>query len=133
MNSSHKVPANEVLKLVDKICLSSELNTKLQLCRLLRYLIEESLSGREERLKGYSIGVDVFNKPKDFDPEMDPIVRIHAGRLRRMLRLYFLETGINDRIRIEIPKGKYIPKYTVRVGEKKEGGNLKNQKLEARI
>lgn len=131
MISSHKVPANEVLKLVDKICLSSELKTKQQLCKLLRYLIEEGLSGREKSIKGYNIGVDVFNKPKDFDPEMDPIVRIHAGRLRRMLRLYFLDTGINDLIRIEIPKGKYIPKYTVRVGEKKEGGNLKNQKLEA--
>lgn len=131
MISSHKVPANEVLKLVDKICLSSELKTKQQLCKLLRYLVEESLSGKEKNIKGYNIGVDVYNKPKDFDPEIDPIVRIHAGRLRRMLKIYSLEAGKNDRIRIEIPKGKYIPKFTVNLFEKKKEINLINQKLEA--
>jgi len=111
MNSSLKVPAKEALKLVDKICLSSELKSKQQLCKLLRYLVEESLSGREKNIKGYNIGVDVFNKPKDFDPEINPIVRIHAGRLRRMLKLYYLQKGINDPIRIEIPKGKYVPNF----------------------
>ena len=108
-----KIPANEIHTQIDKICSSNELTTKLQLCRLLRYLVDETLAGREEKLKGYTIGVEAFNKQNDFDPEMDPIVRIHAGRLRRMLRIYYLETGINDPIKIEIPKGKYVPRFSL--------------------
>ena len=107
----YKLQPQDILIQVDKICSSSELNTKLQLSKLLRYLVDETLAGRAENLKGFTIGLEVFKKEKDFDPERDPIVRIHAGRLRRMLKMYFLETGMNDPIKIEIPKGKYIPVF----------------------
>jgi adenylate cyclase len=74
--------------------------------------VDETIEGREMLLKGYAIGVDVFKKSEDFDAEQNPLVRIHAGRLRRMLRLYYLGEGKNDPVRIEIPKGKYIPFFS---------------------
>ena len=101
----------EVSKQIKKILKSSELSSKSKLCSLLQYIVDETLDGRKDKLKGYTIGVDVFGKEEGFDPEQDPLVRIHAGRLRRVLRLYYLETGTKDPIKIEIPKGKYIPVF----------------------
>ena len=54
---------------------------------------------------GYTLGIDVFDRDVDFDPQVDPIVRIEAGRLRRALERYYLTEGKNDPIVIRIPKG----------------------------
>ncbi|WP_139247971.1 hypothetical protein [Hyphomicrobium sp. CS1GBMeth3] len=74
---------------------------------LLRYLIDATLAGDAERLKGYAIGVDVFERGAAFDPATDPIVRVQAGRLRKLLESYYQTAGCNDPIRLEIPKGGY--------------------------
>ncbi len=113
---------------IDSICLSAELKTKPLLCRLLKYLVYETLAGREEHLKGYKIGVEVFEKDADFNPDQDPLVRIHAGRLRRNLKMYYLDKGKNDPIIIEIPKGQYVPNFTLNSSFPKEQTNiLRNQ------
>lgn len=98
------------------------------LSAFLGYIIAETLAGREEEIKEYTIGLNVLSRTGDFNPQLDPIVRIHAGRLRRTLKEYYHETGMNDFIRIEIPKGNYIPIFhsqddTERV-EKKETKTL---------
>jgi TolB-like protein len=77
--------------------------------RFLRYLVDESLAGRADRLKGYSIATAVFDRDDSFDPQTDPVVRLEARRLRRALEHYYLTAGRNDPIRIEIPKGGYAP------------------------
>jgi Tetratricopeptide repeat len=82
--------------------------------RFLEYIVHESLAGRGERLKGYSVALEVFDRPETFDPVADPIVRIEAGRLRDKLRSYYETDGINDRIRIDLPRGGYQPRITVR-------------------
>ncbi|WP_347841225.1 hypothetical protein [uncultured Draconibacterium sp.] len=101
-----------IIRQVEKICSSAEFNTKDLLCRFLSYIISEYLEGRGGSLKGYTIGVDVFNRGEDFDPGQDALVRINAGRLRRALDMYYLKEGINDKIKIEIPKGGYNPQIT---------------------
>jgi tetratricopeptide (TPR) repeat protein len=82
--------------------------------RFLEYIVHESLAGRGERLKGYSVALEVFDRPETFDAVADPIVRIEAGRLREKLRFYYQTDGINDPIRIELPRGGYQPRITVR-------------------
>lgn len=77
----------------------------------LRFVIEETLSGRKHRLKGYTIATHVFGRGDDFDASQDPIVSIQAGRLRRALERYYLVAGGRDPIVIDIPKGRYIPKF----------------------
>ncbi|MDX1313877.1 MAG: hypothetical protein R3356_00125 [Eudoraea sp.] len=76
---------------------------------MLRYIVTEHLEGRGDLIKGYAIATDVFGKDEDFDPDQNSLVRIHAGRLRRQLRMYYLDAGKDDPIIIEIPKGRYIP------------------------
>ena len=77
----------------------------------LRYVVEETLAGSSRRIKGFSIAIEVFGRDSDFDAAHDPVVRIQAGRLRRAIERYYLVGGRQDPIRIDIPKGSYIPVF----------------------
>ena len=77
--------------------------------RFLRYIVTETLAGRTDRLKGYSIGVEVFDRARDFDPAVDAIVRVEAARLRAKLREYYEGEGRGDPVRFDLPKGSYVP------------------------
>lgn len=82
------------------------------LTQFLNFVVSETLAGRSESLKEYTIGVQALKKDADFNPQIDSIVRIHAGRLRRALKEYYYEIGQNDPIIIDIPKGSYTPQFT---------------------
>lgn len=74
---------------------------------LLSYLVEETLAGRGDRLKGYTIATAVFGRGEDFDSQSDPVVRLEARRLRRDLDSYYAGGGQADPVRLSIPKGGY--------------------------
>lgn len=97
---------------LQKISESDALKSKRVLCKLLNYITMETLEGRRDKLKGYTIGLAVFNKDCDFDADQDALVRINAGRLRRNLSNYYSNEGMNDEIIIEIPKGGYAPEFS---------------------
>jgi TolB-like protein/Tfp pilus assembly protein PilF len=82
--------------------------------RFLCYIVDETLQGRADRIKAYSIATDVFRRDSSFDAHSDPIVRIEAGHLRRALEHYYLTAGKADPLLITIPKGTYVPKFAVR-------------------
>jgi len=107
---------------LDRILASPEFHATDAMRDFLRYVVEEKLEGRSHRLKGYTIAVSVFGRGEDFDATHDPIVRIQAGRLRRALERYYLVGGVEDPILIDIPKGRYIPRFTVQSAPEKAGG-----------
>ena len=90
----------------------------LRLSQFLTYIVEETLAGRSDRLSGYSIGIDVFDKPEDFDPQVDTNVRVEAARLRRSLDRYYREAGIDDPVEFVVPKGTYVPEFRYRAGNR---------------
>nr|WP_310073600.1 adenylate cyclase [Phyllobacterium sp. 1468] len=96
---------------LDRLIASPEFPDTGHAHSFLRYVVEETLSGRSERIKGYSIAIEVFKRDEQFNQD-DPVVRIEAGRLRRALERYYLVAGQNDPIRIDIPKGKYVPFFS---------------------
>ena len=73
----------------------------------LRYVAEHTLAGQGDRLKGYSIAVEVFERPPDFDAQTVPLVRVVAGRLRRRFIEYYADEGRADPLRLELPRGSY--------------------------
>lgn len=79
----------------------------------LRFVVEETLAGRGDRLKGYTIGVEVFGRPTDFDAQTDPLVRVEAGRIRRRLAEYYGTEGARNPVRIELTRGGYTPQFTL--------------------
>ncbi|MEN5083156.1 hypothetical protein ABE438_11785 [Bosea sp. TWI1241] len=85
-----------------------------QLAAFLTYVVEQTLAGRAGEVKGYTIAVEAFGRPAEFDPQSDPIVRVEAGRLRKALGLYYATDGVDDPVRIDIPVGAYVPVFLCR-------------------
>ncbi len=83
--------------------------------KFLSFIVLETIQGRSNCLKEYTIAINVLDKPLNFNPQENCIVRIHAGRLRRALDHYYTEMGRADQIVITIPKGKYVPMFAKRV------------------
>lgn len=84
----------------------------------LSYIVENELSGKAAHLKGYSIGIDVFARPPSFEAGNDPLVRVQAGKLRKLLEQYYETEGAADPIRIRVPVGSYVPEYHCLQGRK---------------
>ena len=82
--------------------------------QFLEYLVNETLAGRSNRLTGHKLASEVFGRPDTFDPAIDPVVRVEAGRLRDKLREYYAAGGQADPIHIDLPKGTYAPQIHVR-------------------
>ena len=78
----------------------------------LRYVVEQSLAGAAERLKGYTIALEVFKRPESFDAQSDPLVRVEGGRLRRRLHEYYVAEGHANPLRIDLPRGGYAPEFS---------------------
>ncbi len=91
---------------------STAFNTSERNKRFLTYVVDETLRGRGDRIKAYNIALTVFDRATDFDPLIDPIVRIEASRLRRSLEHYYLTAGKSDRVRIDVPKGSYVATFS---------------------
>ena len=81
------------------------------LCRFLRYIVEETLAGRGTAIKEVVLGVQVFDRGENFNPRLDPIVRVQARNLRARMARYYAGPGAQDPIRIELPKGAYVPVF----------------------
>ncbi|MBZ7927090.1 hypothetical protein LAC81_34600 (plasmid) [Ensifer adhaerens] len=79
--------------------------------KLLCYLVDEFFAGRSRGVKAYSIAIDVFGRPTSFDPASDPIVRVEVSRLRAALAQYYGTSSEEVRVRIELPKGNYVPSF----------------------
>lgn len=77
----------------------------------LGFVVAETLAGRGDRLKEFTIATEVFERDESFDPQTNTIVRVEAGRLRRRLERYYLTDGRADTVRIDLPKGSYVPLF----------------------
>jgi TolB-like protein len=109
--------SDEVRSYLRTLLERSELDVSARNRRFLSYVVEETLEGRTDRIKAYNIALAAFGRTEDFDSLTDPIVRIEASRLRRSLEHYYLTAGKSDPIRIDIPKGSYIARFTYRKPE----------------
>lgn len=88
----------------------------------LRFVVEQTLTGHGRNLKGYVIATAVFGRPADFDAQVDPLVRVEAGRLRRRLAEYYAGEGQREPIRIALPRGHYAPEWRYAEGPATDAG-----------
>ncbi len=101
--------AEKAASQLNRILASKPFRQADRLKRFLRFIVEETIAGRGERLKEFVVGVEVFGKDESFDPRNDPIVRVQARRLRAQLTRYYREEGQDDELAIDLPKGGYAP------------------------
>jgi serine/threonine-protein kinase len=105
-------PSRETVLLeLARIGASSEFRGASRLREFLQFITEETLAGREERIKEYSIGISVYRKDASYDPRLDSTVRVEAAKLRSRLELYYEQSGRDDPVRVSVPKGGYVPRF----------------------
>ncbi len=101
----------EILDHLEDICATEDFRRSARCSGFLRYVVGETLAGRTDRIKAYAIAVSVLGRDENFDPQIDPVVRIEASQLRRRLERYYLTEGAGSSIRIDLPKGSYVPVF----------------------
>jgi serine/threonine-protein kinase len=104
-------PKEAVQTQLEKILGSEEFSQSESLKRFLQYVVERSLDGEADQIKEYNVAVEVLGRGEDYDPRTDTIVRVQATRLRSKLNEYYRTEGSGDPLRIEIPKGSYVPTF----------------------
>ena len=113
--ATSNLPApDEVRAQLERMTASDDFNRSPQLGAFLRFVVESVLQGKSDRIKAYTIGVDVLRRDAKFDPQLDPIVRVEATRLRRTIDRYYAGLGADDTVRIDLPRGSYIPTFSRR-------------------
>lgn len=98
----------QYLAQVEKLVASQALHGSESLCKLLRYLAKHALEQPGIPLKEYQIATELFGRQPDFDPQLDSMVRVQAGRLRSKLGEYYGSEGADDPVWVELPKGTYV-------------------------
>jgi adenylate cyclase len=105
------IDAQSAQAALDKLIADHRFHASDRNRRFLRFVVEQVLAGHADRIKSYSIAVDVFGRGADFDPAIDPIVRIEATRLRSALASYYADPGRGEAIQIRLPRGGYVPSF----------------------
>jgi hypothetical protein len=96
----------QVRATLSAIVASPEFVRSSRMVRFLTYIVAQS---KEEhpKLSERQIGIAVFDRRADFDPKLDPIVRIEARRLRDKLDKFYQAAPPDIPVIIEMPKGSY--------------------------
>lgn len=105
--SNGQAPREELDRVLSSACFAKSEG----LSRLLRFLVERQLEGRETELKESLIGVEVYGRRPDYDPKLDSTVRSEVARLRARLSKYYSTEGSRDLLVIDLPKGGYVPGF----------------------
>lgn len=101
----------EVLDSLQSLVESPTFASSGQLRAFISYVVTKKLDGEEDSLKAYTIAVDALGKPESFDPQIDPSVRILAGKLRNALKVYYAAGDTDEPLKFDIPKGSYRPEF----------------------
>jgi hypothetical protein len=80
--------------------------------RFLEFVSEQAFLGNGDKLNEYLVGVEVYERGVDFNPQKDPIVRVQAHEIRRLLKKYYDEDGKNGSIHMDLPSGHYVPVFS---------------------
>lgn len=105
------IPEQHVRAELDRILATKGFSSAGRLSKLLRYVVEKTLAGETDQLKEYAVGVEVFERDGNYDPRLDSIVRVEAGRLRSRLDQYYSGEGAGSPIRINLPRGGYSAQF----------------------
>jgi TolB-like protein len=107
--------ADQIRAQLERILGSAGFASSERLRRFLKYVVERALAGEAGQLKEYVIGREVFDRDDHYDPRIDSIVRVEAGRLRTKIDEYYNGTGRGDDVVIRLQRGRYAPVFEVRV------------------
>ena len=98
----------QLLEQINRLVSSHALHGSESLCKLLRYLAKHAVDHPGAPIKEFQIATEVFGRSAEFDPQLDSMVRVQAGRLRSKIAEYYSSDGLEDPLVVELPKGTYV-------------------------
>jgi hypothetical protein len=104
----HVSEREQLLEQINRLVTSHALHGSESLCKLLRYLAKHAVDHPGTPIKEFQIATEVFGRSPDFDPQLDSMVRVQAGRLRSKLTEFYSSDGLEDPVVVELPKGTYV-------------------------
>ncbi len=102
---------DSVLRQLDRILESPLFRSSKRNPALLKFIVEQTLEGHGDAIKERILGIEVFGRAPDYDTNLDHVVRTAAGEVRKRLAQYYMRTGADDEIRIEVPAGSYVAQF----------------------
>ncbi len=108
MDSISVFEKREALK---RILTSRQFAKTKKLSHFLEFVCEQTLQGNSEKLNEYLIGIEVYERGPEFDPQQDAIVRVQAYEIRRKLKEYYQREGKDDPLQVDFPPGHYVPVF----------------------
>jgi Tol biopolymer transport system component len=105
---------HEIVRQLERVLSSSVFRRAERSSAMLKFIVEETLAGRSDGLKEYTLGAEALRRGASFDPRADPVVRAEASRLRTRLDQYYETSGKADPVLLVLPKGSYVPQFTRR-------------------
>jgi hypothetical protein len=96
---------------LDRVLNSSTLARSDQLRRFLRYVCEKEISGKTDEISEYLIGIEALGKRPGYSPSEDSSVRTRAHALRQKLQEFYEVEDPGATLRIELPRGNYVPHF----------------------
>jgi TolB-like protein/Tfp pilus assembly protein PilF len=111
MESIKKIPSDKIYDELENVLKFYSFKNSTLLSSFLRYIVTETIDERQHFIKEYSIAVNALSRPTHFNPHDDAMVRIHAGRLRKLLTEYYSTDGKGNSVIIHVPKGGYVPEF----------------------
>ncbi|WP_093164441.1 tetratricopeptide repeat protein [Aliiruegeria lutimaris] len=110
--ATQELPDRHTVELGLKRALTSpEFEGAGRLREFLSYVVEETLEGRGNDIRGKRIAEDVYDLAGISTRDSTGVVRVDASRLRRRLDVYYAGTGSREPLRIYIDKGGYAPRF----------------------
>jgi hypothetical protein len=110
------VTEEEKREALDALLASASFRRHEQLQRFLRYVCDLEMAGRANEIHEYQIGIDVFGKSSGYSTGEDTAVRTRAHALRRKLLEYYSTEASGAPIRIDMPRGSYVPVFVRSLG-----------------
>ncbi|SDF64087.1 hypothetical protein [Agrobacterium pusense] len=124
-----QIPQDEAMAELERLLADPRLRVAERNRQFLKYIAEARFNHGSGGVKAYVIAIDVFGRPESFDGQNDPIVRIEANRLRSGLDQYYDAYGTPGGLRIEVPKGRYVPRFSRIPGGPKPLPNIQETEL----
>jgi TolB-like protein len=126
-------PKDEITHQLERMLSSPDFHATPQQIALLKYVVDQTLAGNADSIKGYTVATEAFGRNPDFDQSYDPIVSIQANRLRLAMARYYETAGKNDPIRIDIPKGAYVPVFEKRPHTQTIDASIDREHLDIKV
>ena len=109
---SSEAEKGAVQQQLERLLASPLFHSSRRYAQFLRFVVGRTLEGQGSELKERILGIEVFDRPPDYDTTTDPIVRVTAAEIRKRVDQYYHDPQHSQEIRFFLPSGSYAPQFS---------------------